>query len=329
MFPLDTRAFLILYHVVTIYLKTRVPVGSQTLSHHIPFSPATIRNRMAELEEHGFLISPHRSAGRFPTPKALRLYAQHVLDQNILSEDDYFALTEKINQKDPCSSVSQTLADLCECAGVFFSAPQDPIVSSLTFISVSPGKAMSILSTYCGRKEHHIIPIPEDITPCQLQEASNYLSTSIKGLSLAQAMGHIENSLESQARHLYHLLLHLVCKHVIQKESALEIKGHAHLLSNVQDMGELDMFKTLFSWLETQKIFSEILMQVIETRSVQIFFGLEEEVFNINGCSLIVAPYEKNHYRGAVGVVGPLHMDYRRIIPIIDTMAKLLERMHV
>jgi heat-inducible transcriptional repressor len=52
-------------------------------------------------------------------------------------------------------------------------------------------------------------------------------------------------------------------------------------------------------------------------------------MFNINGCSLIVAPYEKNHYRGAVGVVGPLHMDYRRIIPIIDTMAKLLERMHL
>lgn len=329
MFPLDTRAFLVLFRIVAIYLKTRIPVGSHTLSQHFPFSPATLRHSMAELEEHGFLMSPHRSAGRLPTSKALRLYAQHVLDENSLSEDNYCALKEKIIERDPSSSVSQTLADLCECAGVFFSAPQNPVIYSLHFVSVSPGKAMSILSTQCGKKEHHIISIPQEVTPCELQEASNYLSASLKGLSLSQAMDRIENSLESQARHIYHLLLHLVCKHVLHKESALEIKGHAHLLSNVQDLGELEMFKTLFAWLETQKIFSEILMQVIEKRSLQIFFGLEEEMFNIAGCSLIVAPYEKNDCRGAVGVVGPLHMDYHRIIPIIDTMAKLLERTHL
>jgi len=325
MFLLDARAFLVLSHIITLYLETRTPVSSGTLSHRIPFSSATIRTIMAHLEENGFLVSRHRSAGRFPTPKALRLYAQHVVDQNLLSEDDYCALTEKISEN-PWGNVSQALADLCECAGVFFSAPQDPIISSLNFVLVSPGKAMSVLSTACGRKEHHIIPIPQDVDGAQLQEASNYLNAHVKGLRLAQAIEHMKNTLESQANQLYHALLHLVCKQVVHKEGALEIKGHAHLLSNIQDLAELEMFKTLFSWLETQKLFSEVLMQVIEKRSLQIFFGLEEELFNINGCSLVVAPYIKSHHRGVVGVVGPLHMDYRRIIPIIDTMAKLVER---
>ena len=319
MVSLQERDLLILYHTVTLYLETRLPVSSLAVSRLVSVSSATVRGMMAELEERGFLSSPHRSSGRIPTPKTLRFYVQRIMDQHCLPKEER-ALKEQAISGELFGQISQTLADLCQCAGVFFSIPQDPTIQAFDFLFLPPSQAISVLVTQCGHREQHLITLPDGVGHEQLQEATNYLNDQMRGLTLQQAIQKIEQTLQNQTLRLYQLSLHLVRREG-SKES-LDIRGHANLLHGVE---ALSTCKALFSWLETQQIFSLLLREVIEKRSLQIFFGLEEDLFNIHGCSLVVAPYETKKAHGFLGVVGPLHMDYRRVIPIIDTVAKLVE----
>jgi heat-inducible transcriptional repressor len=292
-------------------------------------SSATVRNVMADLEDQGFLESPHCSSGRVPTEKTLSLYAQSLVSREKslpLSQHDVSVLDSMEHSQGAMDQVSQTLADLCQCAGVFFSAPQDPVIVGLKFLPLSPGKAVSILETSCKKTEHRVISIPIDTSQQDLNQAAEYLNALVFRRNVHDALNHVEQILRHQTEHLRVLALHLLRNGVYKNSGALDIKGHSYLLNTIRDIRGIGQFKNLFAWIEKQKMFSEMLQSIIHTRRLQIFFGHDDGFANFQGCSVVMAPYQAERNKGVVGVIGPLHMDYRRVIPIIDGMAKIVER---
>jgi len=321
---LNSRSSLILHCIIDIYLRTRLPVGSRSISKCVHVSPATIRNVMSDLEEQGFLESPHRSAGRLPTPNALRLYIKSLSNHQSLDRDTQNTLGEAVASDDLSGRIGQALADLCQCVGVFFHRPQELPIHSLDFIYLCPGKAAAILVTQGGQVSRRVISIPLSVDPEAIQQASNYLNARICGQSLLKARQHIQTTLDSQKAYLHQLALTLLNKDIQPQDGSLTFRGHAHLLNNVQDVEDLQTFKALFHWLEIQEVFRGLLDRVIESGKSQVYFGVEYEN-HLGGCALLMAPYATDTREGVIGVIGPLHLDYRRAIPIIDTAAKLIE----
>jgi heat-inducible transcriptional repressor len=191
---------------------------------------------------------------------------------------------------------------------------------------LAPGKAISILETSCGKTEHQVISVPINTQPDHLKEAEEYLNTLVFHRKVHDVLTHVAHTLRHQSEQWCVLALHLLRKGVYRNSGALDIKGHSYLLNHVRDVQGISQFKKLFSWLEKQKMFSEMLENIIHTRRLQIFFGHDTGFVNFQGCSVVIAPYQAECNKGVVGVIGPLHMDYRRVIPIIDGMAKIVER---
>jgi heat-inducible transcriptional repressor len=332
----DPRAQDILMRIIDVYLQTQLPVGSRTLSKAVPegWSPATLRNIMADLEEQGFLTSPHRSAGRVPTASALNLYLQDHVNLPAQDTPSHHELAHHFHTTAPADTLEntiQTLAELCQCASILFVLPTDPIIYSIDFLLMSPGKALAVLVTRCGRVEHRLLTVDQTITAIQLQEASNYLNTRIVGYTLKQARHYLNTAIEKQKEHLHHLSVSLMEKGIDWENPKAEriIKGQNHLLDTVQDLEELETFKALFTWLETQETFQNLFDQIChQSQGIQIFIGDEHSIFDVQGCSFIMATYgrETNQIQGGIGVLGPLHMNYPKIIPLMHHAVQALEK---
>ena len=112
------------------------------------------------------------------------------------------------------------------------------------------------------------------------------------------------------------------------KDGTLIVSGHSKLLEDVNAVAELDHIRTLFSALETTELMLKVLELTEKGEGVQIFIGADNELFNLSGCSFIVAPYNSSQSQlvGAIGVIGPTRMNYARIIPMVDYTAKLIGR---
>ncbi len=327
MFMIGDRAGHVLSHIVHVFLETRLPVPSHRIAGIMGLSSATMRSVMADLEKKGFLSSAHSSSGRMPTEKTWRLYSQNLVNQcstQTLSDGDWAALHAL--EYSNTTMVSQTLADLCQGAGIFFSAPPDVMISSIKFLRLSPSKSLSALEMMCGKTEYRVISIPVHITAEQLTEASDFLNQLVHGRTISDALNHVEKTLGQTSECLCLLSMHLLRNGVVDLEGRLDIKGHGYLLNGVYDSDSANAFKMLLTWLEKQQLMFSMLHQVILKRQLQVFFGHDYGFANIQGCSVVVAPYQCMENKGVVGVIGPLHMDYRRVIPIINGMAKIVER---
>ena len=323
------RAGHVLSHIIHIFLETRLPVPSHRIAGMMGLSSATMRSVMANLEKKGFLSSTHSSSGRIPTEKTWRLYAQSLVHQwgaHTLSDHDLDVLHGLEYTDSTMGKISQTLADLCQGAGIFFAAPPDLVIASIKFLLLSCGKSLSILEMICGKTEYRIISIPTHITPDQLLEASQFLNPLVHQRTLTDALDHVEKTLGETKDYVDLLSLHLLRHGMSSLEGRLDIKGHGYLLDSVCDAHSATEYKILLSWIETQPVFCSMLHQVMVKRQLQVIFGQEEGFANVQRSSVVVAPYQCKGNKGVVGVIGPLHMDYRRVIPIINGMAKIVEK---
>lgn len=337
---LDSRSAEILRHVVEAYLETREPLGSLSLSKRLgmTLSPATIRNVMADLEEAGFLFSPHTSAGRLPTEAGLRFFLNGFLEFGLLSLEEQHHLNEKsqaLGKSLPqvMEEMTLSLSGLSQCAGLVL-APKTKIpLKHIEFVFLNSGRAMVILITEDGMVENRIIDIPKGLLASQLTEATNYLNSRLIGKNLEEARLLIDEELLQQKTQIDTLAGQVIALGLAswsgdKKRGALIVRGQSHLLKNVRALQELENLQHLFTALDTQEAFLNLLDATIAADGVQIFIGSENPLFKQSGCSLVIAPYsnQQGHLVGAIGVIGPTYMNYRRIIPMVDYTARLLGR---
>lgn len=334
--------------MVDAYLETRAPVGSTLLAKRLGMrlSSATIRSVMADLEHAALLTSPHTSAGRIPTETGLRFVAQHFLELRGLPEKDQKTLEESTTAQHASmhamlEDATQRLAGLSACAGVI-TAPQeaDMGLRHVEFVPLQPGRALVVLVYASGNIENRFIELPTAVLPFHLETASNYLNSWLKNKKLGEATDVLRQSLETDKTQIDALSSKLIrmgvdllsqgtsVKDVTVAPTQILVRGHANLVQHVEGAEELKILEELLQALDQKEALLQLLGMVEKAESVQLFIGADNVLFASSHCSAVLAPYkgEDGQVLGAVGVVGPSYMNYRRIVPMVDYTAHALQR---
>jgi heat-inducible transcriptional repressor len=342
MFPdLDRRSREILKLVVDAYMETGEPVGSKFLAGRLGgnLSPATIRHVMAELEETGLLHAPHVSAGRVPTSAGLRLFIDGILEVGDLGRAEKSSLEAQCaasgkNVPDMLAKATDALAGLSACAGLVLAPKFDAPLRQIEFVALAPGQVLVVLVTEDGMIENRVIEAPPGLAPASLTMAANYLNRRLAGRKLSEAQREIEADINQRRAELDELTSKLVQSGLAvwagqQGSGQLLVRGQARLLEDVTALEDLEKIRRLFDALETEEATAKLLEAAGRAEGVQIFIGAENPLFAHAGCSVIVSPYMNGRAQtiGAIGVIGPLRMNYARIIPMVDYTAKLVGRL--
>ncbi len=335
---LNNRSLEILHHIVEAYVETGEPIGSLALAQRLGMnvSSATIRNVMARLEEMGLLYAPHTSAGRMPTEAGLRFFVQGLLETGMLSEEDRLEIEAQCLKKglsfnEILEQATAILSGLSLCASFLVVPKKELVLKHMEFVAIQPGKALVILVTHEGEVENRLIDLPVGIPPSALVEATNYLNHRLVGKTLGDAKQQILKELNSHQLQLDSLSKNIVEKGLAlwaseEKDSSLIIQGQSKLLQNISHMEDLEAIRTIFNLLERKETLVHLLDAALKGDGVQIFIGAENELFSHVGCSLVLSPYENQTGKiiGAIGIIGPTRINYRRIIPMVNYTAKIV-----
>ncbi len=332
------RSRKILEVIVDDYIASGEPVGSRAVTkrHNLDLSPATVRNVMSDLEELGFLASPHTSAGRIPTEKGYRYYVDCLLQLRELTPKEKRSIEAScpgINGLDKLfQEAGKALSALSSHAGIVM-APRftTTIYKQIEFVRLSRGKLLVVFVSESGLVQNKVIEADETLTQEDLVKITNYLNEMLSGMNISEVRAKISSEMK-QERHLYDKLVGkaLELSGAVLKEELggqLFIEGASSFLDQpgIVDMGQM---KRLFRAFEQKNTLIDLLDKSQQAAGVQIFIGSEHELAQIDGCSLVTANYQNVHGTiGTLGVIGPSRMAYSKVIPIVDYTARLISRM--
>lgn len=338
---LNARSREILRQIVDTYLETGDAVGSRTLSRRLglDLSPATIRNVMSDLQDAGFLYSPHVSAGRLPTEVGLRFFVDGLLEVGRLTEAERTSIETQCaaqgrSLQKTLEEATRMLSGLSNCASLVVAPKTDVRLKHIEFVGLGPQRALVVLVTEDGAVENRVIDIPVGMPASTLVEASNFLSARMVGKTIEEGRRQLAAELQAHHQELDALTQRLVeagmaTSTVDGDAAALIVSGTERLLDDVQAVEDLERVRALYGALETKESWSWLLDATRGGEGVQIFIGAEDELFNLTGCSVVVAPYtnSKEQIVGAIGVIGPTRLNYARVIPVVDYTAKVIGRL--
>jgi heat-inducible transcriptional repressor len=331
---LDTRAQTLLKALVERYIADGQPVGSRALSKisGLELSPATIRNVMADLEEMGFIASPHTSAGRIPTPRGYRVFVDSLLT---VQEIDEAALESRLQPKlvsNPpqkiIANAAQILSSLSQFAGVVLTPRHESAFKQLEFLRLSEKRILLVIVLPNGEVQNRLLLTDVDYTPAQLVQAANYLNQHFTGSSFEDARMRISMELRQLSDDVSRLMQAAVeagTDAVTEQGEDMVIAGERNLL-NVADLSSnMSSLRKLFDMFEQKTSLIQLLDVSSKATGVQIFIGGESQLVPMDEMSIVTAPYDVNgRIVGTLGVIGPTRMAYERVIPIVDITAKLL-----
>jgi heat-inducible transcriptional repressor len=331
---LNERAQNLLKVLVERYIVEGQPVGSRALSRFstLELSPATIRNVMADLEEMGFVSSPHTSAGRVPTPKGYRLFVDTLLTVRPLEELERQQLEEQLLPDDPhrvVTAASQILSDLTHFAGVVV-APRrrGAVLRHIEFFRLSEKRVLLIIVASDGEVQNRVLVTDRAYAPSQLQEASNYVNQHYAGVEFDHLGPKVKGELLDLHRDISALMSAAIeagSEAMRQPTDGVVISGGRNLLEVNDLSSNMERLRGLFDLFERKTQLMELLERSEHAEGVKIFIGGESQLVPLDECSIVTAPYEVDgQVVGTVGVIGPTRMAYERVIPIVDVTAKLV-----
>jgi len=328
-FMLDKRAQLLLKTLIERYIEEGQPVGSRTLSKHsgLDLSPATIRNVMSDLEELGFISSPHTSAGRIPTPAGYRFFVDTLLIIKELPSIDRSQLEDQLHPDNPqrvIQSASQLLSQLTQFAGVVMTPRRAMTFKHLEFLRLSEKRVLLIVVTPDGDVQNRILFTERDYTPSELIEAANYVNQNYAGQSLEDASARLQGELREIRQDMVQLMtvaLDASNRALSEGNEQYVVSGERNLFAT-QDIGRL---KQVLEMFERKTSLLQILDLSLRGQGVQVFIGGESGVNAPDDVSVVTSPYSVDgEVVGTVGVIGPTRMAYDRVVPIVDITARLL-----
>ena len=308
-------------------------MGSRTLSRFsgLDLSAATIRNVMADLEEMGFVTSPHTSAGRIPTPRGYRLFVDTMLTIRPLEELASREVERSLYPDSPqkvINSAAQLLSSLTHFAGVVMTPKRSQIFKHIEFLRLGEGKILLILVTPQGDVQNRILPTTQDYSPSQLVEASNYINAHFSGKSFLDVSARLRAELDHLRGDIAGLMTLALENGVTDTKLThpdMVISGERHLLDVGELSSNLTKLRKMFDMLEQKSVLMQLLDISSHADGIQIFIGGESELLPYEDLAVISAPYSVDgKIVGTLGVIGPTRMAYDRVIPIVDITSKLL-----
>jgi heat-inducible transcriptional repressor len=330
---LNERAQILLKTLVERYISDGQPVGSRALSKYsgLELSPASIRNVMADLEDLGFIASPHTSAGRIPTPRGYRFFVDTLLKLKPLDTFEINQLEGQLhaeNRQRLVTSASQVLADLTRFAGVVVTPRRSAGFRHIEFVKLSDTRVLLILVTPEGDVQNRILFTDRAYSPSELVEAANILNRNYAGMTFEETRTRVHAELRQLREDMTFLMtraLDVGTQALTESSEDVVISGEGRLL-DVQDLSsDMQRLRNLFDLFERKTGLMQLLEVSSRAQGVQIFIGGESGLLPLDECSVVTAPYEVDgKIVGTVGVIGPTRMAYERVIPIVDITAKLL-----
>jgi heat-inducible transcriptional repressor len=335
---LSERSRQILEAIIEDYIVTAEPIGSRTITrrHGLSLSPATVRNVMSDLEEMGFLVSPHTSAGRVPTDKAYRLYVDSLVGVNRIAREEREEIRKRCSLTgrdvgEVLKETSRMLSSVSHYMGIVmgprFTAN---VFRQMEFVKLSGRKILAILVSQSGSVQNKIIETDEELQVSDLTRMANYLNDILKGLTIAQVKNRIlEEMKEEKIR--YDLLLaralELSRQALEGSDAEVFIEGQANILEQ-PEFADVAKMKEIIRAFEEKGQLLALLERCMAAEGVQIFIGSESHLNRMSGMSLVTATYVTGKDTlGILGVIGPTRMGYAKIIPIVDYTAKQVSRL--
>ena len=352
---LDDRKVKILKAVIQNYLDTGEPVGSRTISKltDLQLSSATIRNEMADLEELGYIVQPHTSAGRIPTDKGYRLYVddlmaqkeeeislreQQVGDKEKELDSMKDALSEKVDRvEELLQNVAKVLANNTNYA-TMITTPK-VTGNKLRFVQLSqlePNKLLAVIVMEGNLIRNKVITISEDISPENLLKLNLLLNTTLTGLTLQEMHLGLISKMESQAGEHIGIVKEVLDAMVETISKADDLKIYTSGATNIFKYPELsDSGKAseLIYALEEKQGLSGLVNDKDgsdetedDNHGIQVYIGNETPVESMKDCSVVTATYElQDGMKGTIGIIGPKRMDYEKVVDTLKEMQTHLD----
>jgi len=318
---MDDRKLKILTAVVDEYIITGEPVGSKAIMSHIKASSATIRNEMAELEKQGYLEQPHTSAGRIPTYKGYRLYVDSLMEQDPLTEEEKTRLDamlpeDFITEEDLVEHASLALAELTKCATVVAnSTPKFSLISKVEVIPTGRRMYVILMITSNGAIRNKVCRLEFDLTHEQLEFFDNFVRENLNGIPLSELSdGYIEKLSEAMGTYMMSLspLVSELVKMTKEMGDGIIVKGQSNLLT-CKDFNQNE----IITFLDNQKELRNFIDGTFS--GLNVMFSPEKDGFVIHNSSIITSPFSKDgHTAGALGLIGPMRLDYAKFIPYLE-----------
>ncbi len=329
---MEVRARQLLKALIERYIVDGQPVGSRSLSKisGLDLSPATIRNVMADLEELGFVSSPHTSAGRVPTPRGYRLFVDSLLTVQPMEQDQARIIAGQLQIAEPQRAIqvaAQLLSSLSQFAGVVLTPRRSASFRQVEFLRLTDKRVLLIIVTPDGDVQNRVLLTEHTYTQPQLVEAANILNEHFAGLSFDEARVRLHAELSDLRGEIARLMEAAVEAGASAAESndPVLISGERNLFGVTDLSADMGKLRAMFDLFEHKTRLMRLLDVSSRAQGVQIFIGGESTLVPLDELSLVLAPYESDgKVIGTLGVIGPTRMAYERMIPIVDITAKLL-----
>lgn len=335
---LSDRQSAVLRAVVAGYVGEAAPIGSKTLSHLLPLSisAASIRNTLVELTELGLVEKPHRSAGRVPTERGLRLFVDKLISPVDLVASERRDIAYQVEGADGDEVVplaSGLLSRHTHQLGFVLSPRVDRLtLRHVSLVRLSTEKLLVVLVTQTGAAYRSVIPDDDGLGQPELDHIAGLLNERVAGRTLAQVRRRLAReagALRQQADGLLCRALALGARALAaaqDEEADLVIATHLALLDQ-PEFRDPRRVRDLFEALETKERLITMLDNILERERTTVAIGEEIEEPALRRCALVARSYgagSDDSPLGVLGVIGPSRMDFSRVIPLVDYLSELV-----
>ncbi|MGN0402585.1 MAG: heat-inducible transcriptional repressor HrcA [Acetatifactor sp.] len=339
---LDERKKKILQAVIRNYLETGEPVGSRTISKYtdLNLSSATIRNEMADLEEMGYIIQPHTSAGRIPSDKGYRLYVDAMMEEKNreVVEMNELLVQRQDKMETLLKQIARVLAQNTQYA-TMISAPQTKR-NKLKFIQLSrvdAGQLLAVIVIEGNVIKNNILNVQEELSDETILKLNILLNTNLNGLTIDEINLGIISMMKQQAGVHGAIVSEVIdaVAEAIRAEEDLEIyTSGTNNIFRYPELADQQRASELINTFEEKQLLGELLQETTagnenENTGIQVYIGEETPVHSMKDCSVVTATYELGDgMKGTIGIVGPKRMDYDKVVGTLRTIQTQLDELY-
>lgn len=337
---IDERKMKILKAIVRNYLETGEPVGSRTISKYtdLNLSSATIRNEMADLEELGYIIQPHTSAGRIPSDKGYRLYVDDMMQEK---EQEVQEIKELLLEKEKkmdqlLKQAAKTLAnDTNYTAMISAPAVRGNKLKFIQLSRVDEHQMVAVIVIEGNIIKNNMLQVKEALDDETILKLNILLNTSLNGLSINEINLAMVAKLKEQAGVHESIISEVIDAVVeaIREEEDLEIyTSGTQNIFRYPELADQQKASEIISTFEEKQMLTSLVTETItnsETKGIQVYIGEESPVSTMKDCSVVTATYELGEgMKGTIGILGPKRMDYEKVVDTLKGMMTQLESMY-
>jgi heat-inducible transcriptional repressor len=335
---LDSRARDVLREIIMQHVATGEAISSRSLakSGRFSLSPASLRNVMADLEDHGYLQQPHTSAGRVPTDRGYRFFIDHLMRSRSLSPREREAIDDQVRNANEIDEVlglaSRLLSNMSDQVGVVFMPNLLQFaVRSMDFVLVAENKIMCIMVGTNGVVVNKVIETHHSFTRDELEKISRYITIEFSGLCLDVIRRRLIRMTEEERTANDAMMQKTISlgieavNDVAPVEHELYVEGTTSMLMKPEYSDAASLRKTMLALQERQKLI-ELLNSCLTADGLQILIGSETDFTQVHNFSLVARRYGSHSPLGMVGIIGPMRMEYARMAPLVDYLSRALSR---